>query len=91
MIDNNNNNNNNNDNDLAEYDSSFLCTYQHIEDPDESDLCYKMQFLQAFGKFLRAITLVKCEKQILFSHLIFSTSAHFLLPMSVFFYPIISL
>ena len=44
-----NDNNDNNDNDLAEYESGFLCTYQHIEDPDESDLCYKMQFLQAFG------------------------------------------
>ena len=32
-----------------EYDYNFLCTYQHIEDHDESDLCYKMQFLQAFG------------------------------------------
>ena len=33
----------------TEYDYSFLCTYQHIEDAEESDLCYKMQFLQAFG------------------------------------------
>jgi len=33
----------------CEYDSNFLCTYQHIEDANESDLCYKMQFLQAFG------------------------------------------
>lgn len=35
--------------DSSQYDSGFLCTYQHIEDPVESDLCYKMQFLQAFG------------------------------------------
>lgn len=33
----------------SEYDSKFLCTYQHIEEPSESDLCYKMQFLQAFS------------------------------------------
>ena len=33
----------------SEYDSNFLCTYQHIEEANESDLCYKMQFLQAFG------------------------------------------
>lgn len=33
----------------SEYDSNFLCTYQHIEEVNESDLCYKMQFLQAFG------------------------------------------
>lgn len=33
----------------CEYDSKFLCTYQHIEEANESDLCYKMQFLQAFG------------------------------------------
>ena len=30
----------------SEYVSNFLCTYQHIEDTNDSDLCYKMQFLQ---------------------------------------------
>ncbi len=33
----------------SEYVSNFLCTYQHIEDTNDSDLCYKMQFLQSFG------------------------------------------
>lgn len=33
----------------SEYVSNFLCTYQHIEEPNDSDLCYKMQFLQSFG------------------------------------------
>ena len=31
------------------YNHSFLCTYQDIEDKNESDLCYKIQFLQAFN------------------------------------------
>lgn len=33
----------------SEYVSNFLCTYQHIEETNDSDLCYKMQFLQSFG------------------------------------------
>ena len=32
----------------SEYDYSFLCTYQHIENKDNSNLCYQLQFLQAF-------------------------------------------
>ena len=31
------------------YDYNFLCTYQHLEDEKEADLCYKLQFLQAFN------------------------------------------
>lgn len=31
------------------YNYDFLCTYQHIENSEESNICYQMQFLQAFG------------------------------------------
>ena len=30
------------------YKYDFLCTYQELEDENEKDLCYKLQFLQAF-------------------------------------------
>jgi hypothetical protein len=30
------------------YITDFLCTYQHIEDLEESDIMYKIQYLQAF-------------------------------------------
>lgn len=32
------------------YQYNFLCTYQELEDENEKDLCYKLQFLQAFGQ-----------------------------------------
>ena len=32
----------------CEYDYSFLCTYQHMENREYSNLCYQLQFLQAF-------------------------------------------
>lgn len=31
------------------YVTDFTCTYQRIQDPDESELLYKIQLLQAFG------------------------------------------
>tara|TARA_B100000902_G_C27313367_1_gene919764 strand:- start:3060 stop:3446 length:387 start_codon:yes stop_codon:yes gene_type:complete len=30
------------------YDYSFLCTYQHMKNKETSNLCYQVQFLQAF-------------------------------------------
>ncbi len=32
------------------YQYNFLCTYQELEDENEKDLCYKLQFLQAFSQ-----------------------------------------
>ena len=31
------------------YQHDFLCTYQYLKNDDEKDICYKMQFLQAFN------------------------------------------
>ena len=31
------------------YDYNFLCTYQLLDDKDDSTLCYQLQFLQAFN------------------------------------------
>ena len=31
------------------YDYNFVCTYNYLNDDDERDLCYKLQFMQAFN------------------------------------------
>lgn len=33
----------------SNYITDFVCTYKQIEDPDESNLLYRIQLLQAFG------------------------------------------
>lgn len=35
--------------DNREYQTDFLCTYQDIEENTESNICYQLQFLQAFN------------------------------------------
>lgn len=37
-----------NESETDKYDYSFLCTYQHIKNKENSNLCYQLQFLQAF-------------------------------------------
>ena len=32
-----------------QYQANFVCTYQLVEDPDESEILYQIQFLQAFN------------------------------------------
>ena len=32
-----------------QYQANFVCTYQFVEDPDESEILYQIQFLQAFN------------------------------------------
>lgn len=34
---------------LEQYQTDFVCTYQLIADPDESEILYQTQFLQAFN------------------------------------------
>jgi len=31
------------------YDYDFICTYNYLNNDEEQDLCYKLQFLQAFN------------------------------------------
>tara|TARA_B000000557_G_C20788373_1_gene449788 strand:+ start:21 stop:401 length:381 start_codon:yes stop_codon:yes gene_type:complete len=52
------------------YSKDFLCTYQLIEDLEEADLLYKIQFLQAFK--IDNLKLINDEE--IFSQINFTTS-----------------